>query len=254
MMAGVALLLLALALVVVPTPSPAAARLGALRCRPPSRRRRLPGLPALRTAGIAVAAVGFAAAFAAAGHLADASPTLPAAAGAIVGGTAGLGALAAAGRRQRARRDALLVESVGALAADLRAGQHPDAALTTSALSDRAATGVGGSPQIAAVWAVSDRSGAPVANVLDRVEQDLRARVRQRREVASQLAGARSTAVLLAVLPLVGIGLGAAMGARPLAVLFGTSRGQLALVVGVGLDALGVLWTARIVANAGGET
>ena len=106
---------------------------------------------------------------------------------------------------------------------------------------------------MAAVWTVSERSGAPAAAVLDRVEQDLRTAERQRREVAAQLAGARSTAALLAVLPLLGIGLGAAMGAQPLHVLFGTGRGQVALLVGAGLDALGLLWTARIVAAAGGE-
>jgi tight adherence protein B len=72
--------------------------------------------------------------------------------------------------------------------------------------------------------------------------------------VAAQLAGARSTAALLAVLPLLGIGLGAAMGARPLHVLLGTERGQVAMLVGAGLDALGLLWTARIVKAAGGET
>jgi tight adherence protein B len=59
---------------------------------------------------------------------------------------------------------------------------------------------------------------------------------------------------LLAVLPLLGIGLGAAMGARPLQVLLGTEKGQVAMLVGAGLDALGLLWTARIVKAAGGET
>ena len=99
---------------------------------------------------------------------------------------------------------------------------------------------------------MSERSGAPAAAVLDRVEHDLRAREAQHREIAAQLAGARSTAGLLAVLPVLGIGLGAAMGARPLAILLGEPRGQLALVVGVVLEASGVLWTARIVTAAQG--
>ncbi|HZB49663.1 MAG TPA: secretion protein F, partial [Mycobacteriales bacterium] len=60
-------------------------------------------------------------------------------------------------------------------------------------------------------------------------------------------------ATLLAVLPLLGIGLGTAMEARPLQVLLGTGRGQVALLVGAGLDALGLLWTAWIVSAAGGE-
>ena len=100
------------------------------------------------------------------------------------------------------------------------------------------------------MWTVSERSGAPAAAVLDRVEQDLRARQGQRREVAAALAGAQSTGILLAVLPLLGIGLGAGMGARPLTVLLAHPRGQVALLTGVVLDALGVLWTSRIIAAA----
>jgi tight adherence protein B len=100
------------------------------------------------------------------------------------------------------------------------------------------------------VWAVSQRSGAPAAAVLDRVEQDLRALQDQRREVASALSGARSTGTLLAVLPLLGIGLGAGLGAHPITVLLAQPRGQVALLAGVVLEALGVFWTSRIIASA----
>ncbi|HEV7656140.1 MAG TPA: type II secretion system F family protein [Mycobacteriales bacterium] len=149
-------------------------------------------------------------------------------------------------RRDR-RAAAEMVEAVGMLAADLRAGQRPAEALAA----------LDGSPAVAhravrAVWTVSERSGAPAATVLDRVEQDLRSRESEKREVVAQLAGARSTAGLLAILPVLGIGLGAAMGAEPLTVLLGQPHGQLALVVGVVLEAVGVLWTARIVAAAQG--
>jgi tight adherence protein B len=40
------------------------------------------------------------------------------------------------------------------------------------------------------------------------------------------------------------------MGAHPLTVLLAEPRGQLALVVGVTLETVGVLWTARIVKAA----
>ncbi|MFL6127661.1 MAG: type II secretion system F family protein [Mycobacteriales bacterium] len=175
-------------------------------------------------------------------------PLLPVLAGMLAGGAAGVLVAGSAAARGRRRRDAALVESIGALAADLRAGRQPAEAMT----ADPAAAHLS-SAAVAAVWTVAERSGAPAAAVLDRVEQDLRTRERQRREVTAQLAGARSTAALLAVLPVLGIGLGSAMGARPLSVLFGTGRGQAALLVGAGLDALGLLWTARIVATAGGE-
>jgi tight adherence protein B len=174
-------------------------------------------------------------------------PALPAMAGLAAAAT-GAVVLSKNAADRRRRRDAVeLVESIGMLAADLRAGQRPAEAL--HALDDGAAAG---HRAVLAVWAVSERSGAPAATVLDRVEQDLRAREAQRREVAAQLAGARSTAGLLALLPVLGIGLGAAMGARPLTVLLGQPRGQLALVAGVGLEAAGVLWTARIVTAAQG--
>lgn len=192
--------------------------------------------------------------FAVAAHLVFGAslPVLPALAGLLAGGAAGRTVSSSVAGRRRRRQEAALVESVGALAADLRAGQHPEAALAAAAAGPAAGHRLR-SPAVAAVWMVSERSGAPAAAVLDRVEQDLRARERQRREVAAQLAGARSTAALLAVLPVLGISLGAAMGARPLDVLFGTAAGQAALVLGAGLDAAGVLWTARIVEAAEGE-
>ena len=176
-------------------------------------------------------------------------PVLPAMAGMLAGSAAAVLVVGASTARGRRKRHAELVESVGALAADLRAGRQ----VADLVAAERRAPHLG-SAAVAAVWTVSQRSGAPAAAVLDRVEQDLRARERQRREVAAQLAGARSTAGLLAMLPLLGICLGAAMGARPLHVLLGTGRGQVALLVGAGLDALGLLWTARIVTAAEGRT
>jgi tight adherence protein B len=176
------------------------------------------------------------------------APVLPILAGTLAGAAAGALLTGAAAARERRRETATLVESVGALAADLRAGRQPADVVA----ADREAAHLR-SAAVAAVWTVSERSGAPAAAVLDRVEQDLRATERQRREVTAQLAGARSTAALLAVLPLLGIGLGAAMGARPLHVLFGSGGGQVALLLGSGLDVLGLVWTARIVAAAGGE-
>ena len=67
-----------------------------------------------------------------------------------------------------------------------------------------------------------------------------------RRETAAELAGVRASGVLLACLPVLGIGLGALVGAQPLDVLFGTGVGRVLLGVGVGLDALGLLWLRRL--------
>jgi tight adherence protein B len=242
---GREVILLAVAVALVRPPSPVTTRLRLLRGPTSVRRLSRPtvGTGVLLPAGCGavVLAVWSRLAFG------SAVPVLPAAAGAVAAATAAAVLSRGAAERGRRRLAGRLVESVGMLAADLRAGQRPAEAL--AALDDDPATR---HRAIGAVWAVSERSGAPAATVLDRVEQDLQAREVQHREIAAQLAGARSTAGLLAILPLLGIGLGAAMGARPLTVLLGETRGQLALVVGVALEALGVLWTAQIVSSAQG--
>ena len=46
-----------------------------------------------------------------------------------------------------------------------------------------------------------------------------------------------------------GIGLGQAMGASPLAVLTGGGLGGILLVIGVGLVAVGLWWTEKITAK-----
>jgi tight adherence protein B len=237
-------MLLALVLVLIRPPSPVTARLRALGIG--LRISSWPALPDIRT-GLALAAIGGGVLL---GGLARwgfgaAVPVLPATAGAIAAGTAAAVGFRAAADHERRRVDATVAGSVGALAADLRAGQQPGQAL--AALGTDPATQ---HPAVRAVWTVAERSGAPAAAVLDRVEQDLLSRGAQRREIAAALAGARSSGTLLAVLPLLGIALGAAMGAHPLTVLLAEPRGQLALVVGVTLETVGVLWTARIVKAA----
>ena len=226
-------------------PSPATARLRTLQGPVFGRTLHRPTVPSTR-AGVAVAAISGGAVISAWARLSYGVtvPVLPAIAGAVAGATAADALHRAVADRARHRADATLTEAVGSLAADLRAGQQPAearAALAGPAIRHRA---------VDAVWAVSERSGAPAAAVLDRVEQDLRARQQQRREVAAALAGARSTGTLLAALPVLGIGLGAGMGAHPITVLLGQPRGQVALVLGVALEALGVLWTSRIIASA----
>jgi tight adherence protein B len=244
-----ALALLAVALVVVVRPSIANARLHSLDVGVDGKHRRWGAGRVRRGTGLLTVSGG--AVLGATAHFVFGAriPVLPVLAGMLAGGAAGVLLAGSTAARDRRRRDAELVESVSALAADLRAGRQPADVLATDRQQPHLR-----SAAVAAVWTVSERTGAPAAAVLDRVEQDLRTRERQHREVAAQLAGARSTAALLAVLPLLGIGLGVAMGARPLHVLLGTERGQVAMLVGAGLDALGLLWTARIVKAAGGET
>jgi tight adherence protein B len=116
-----------------------------------------------------------------------------------------------------------------------------------------AALGVGGGHDmvmIAHAWQLATALGVPIANVLARVDDDVQARRAQRRALAAALAGPRSSAALLAGLPVLGVVLGVAMGARPLHVLFNTTAGRLLLCAGVLLDATGVAWTTRLITSA----
>jgi tight adherence protein B len=103
---------------------------------------------------------------------------------------------------------------------------------------------------LAQAWSVAVTTGAPMADVVRRVADDVAARLEQRRGVSAAVAGARSSALLLAGLPVLGLLLGAAMQARPLEVLLQTPAGQLLGLAGVTLDALGVLWTQFLIARA----
>ena len=241
---------LALAVVLLRAPSPVAARLRSLQ--DPANALQFSWLwQAARGVGVlgpAVLGAVLLATWSAFGFGAPA-PVLPAVAGGIAGATTASVLAATARGRERRRAAAALVESVGQLSADLRAGASPGDAVAALAEDSRSAPATR-HRAVRAVWAVAASSGAPAAAVLERVEHDLRAREQQCREVAAQLAGARSTTGLLAVLPIVGMGMGSAMGAEPLSTLLGRPAGQLALLIGVSLEAVGVLWTARIVAGA----
>lgn len=126
-----------------------------------------------------------------------------------------------------------------------RLGGDVSAALVAASLR----TGAGGLVRLAAAWTVSAQTGAALADGCERVADWLRDDEAVRREVASQLAGARSSARVLAVLPVVGILLGTSMGARPLDVLFKTPYGLMCLGLGAGLAATGLWWTERLARN-----
>ncbi|MFH9611419.1 type II secretion system F family protein [Streptomyces sp. NPDC017448] len=111
--------------------------------------------------------------------------------------------------------------------------------------------GLGGLSGMAACWRVAVDGGAGLAAGLERLEATLRGERRRREELRAQLAGAWSTVVVLALLPVAGLGLGAALGAEPLRVLLHTPAGLACLAVGASLEAAGLYWACRIV--RGGE-
>lgn len=211
-------------------------------------------------------------------------------AGSVLPALAGAAAVPPAGRWLRARERAAAVERrsvavtalCSALAGDLRAGLAPHAALAGALrreswpdrpeLADaalpllaaarfggdvpaalRAAAGLPGAAGLAglaACWQVGLDGGAGLADGLDRIAAVLRAEHDQRDDLRAQLAGPRSTAVMLALLPVLGVILGTGFGAGPLRILLRTPAGLACLLAGGLLEWAGLAWTSRIVRSA----
>ncbi|WP_411158579.1 type II secretion system F family protein [Streptomyces sp. TRM68416] len=185
--------------------------------------------------------------------------------------------LAGEARRARERHGDAVIALCGALAGEVRAGRQPGEALLRAAhdsggLGDAQAAvlaaarfggdvpgalavaarrpGSDGLLGLAACWRVAVDQGAGLAAGLDRLEGALRAERDQRADLRAQLAGARSTVVMLAGLPVFGLLLGAVMGADPLAVLLHSGAGLGCLFAGGLLEGLGMWWALRIVRGA----
>jgi tight adherence protein B len=259
------LLALAAALIVWP-PAATLARLGVSRSLsftlpPPTWRTLLPAVVALASAAALIS--GWIAALLAAFY-------------------GFLGARALVGRSARHRRaaaEALALDALGTVAADLRAGlplslpslsppssslPSPSSSFPSSAaetigrLGTPGRLGTSGRPGTSgrlgelagAAERLAERTGAPVADLLDRIEADARASARTRASTQAQAAGAHATAVMLAVLPLAGVALGFAMNADPLHVLLHTRWGGVCALAAAVLQGAGLLWSERIVAGA----
>jgi tight adherence protein B len=162
-------------------------------------------------------------------------------------------------REGRIGRDRVaLLDAIATLAADLRAGLSPAAALAEAQLS------LQGGPdadshrdrslrRLTAAWQLSEQLGAPLADLLDRVESDLRAADRTRSNVAAQTAGARATTWVLAALPVAGIGLGYAMGVDPTRSLLHTPFGAACVATALVLQCAGLAWVSWLVRGATAE-
>lgn len=106
--------------------------------------------------------------------------------------------------------------------------------------------------QLGAILQISAAAGVPLAALLDRLAdawedgQD----GHQARQAAA--AGPRSTARLLALLPVAGIGLSVAAGAPPTQML-STPAGWLVLGCGAVLAVVGTVWTRALVRRAEAE-
>ncbi|WP_406510782.1 type II secretion system F family protein [Streptomyces sp. NBC_00212] len=199
---------------------------------------------------------------------------LPLVAGAVAVPLVGRRLRARERERARARRADEVIAWCAALAGELRAGRQPGQALAAAA-RDTAALGAAtalvvaaakfggdvpgalreaarepgaeGLAGVAACWQVAVDGGAGLASGLERLEGALRAEREQQDALSSELAGPRTTVLLLALLPALGLVLGTAMGASPLRVLLHSAAGFGCLLVAGVLEVAGVWWAARIV-------
>ncbi|MFD0805898.1 type II secretion system F family protein [Nocardioides caeni] len=167
--------------------------------------------------------------------------------------------------REAGDRRARVVELCAGLQAELSAGLTPAAALGRAAEEWPLVAGVarvaeagGDVPTalralartpgaeslcfVAAAWQVAHRTGHGLATALARVADDLRSAERTRRVVVGELASARATARLLAVLPALALAMGSGAGADPLGFLVGQPAGIACLAGGLLLTGLGLAW------------
>jgi tight adherence protein B len=181
-----------------------------------------------------------------------------------------------ADRRDRARSVAALPEACRVLSTHLRAGTLPVDALVAAAaaspprlasafrsaataerLGSSAADALRASElgahslwPVALCWQVCTESGAALGATLDRLADALAAEQEDRDIVDVELAGVRLSAAVMACLPVVGLLLGSALGAKPIAFLFDSRAGTACLIAAVLLDVTGLYWVRTLGARA----
>jgi tight adherence protein B len=174
--------------------------------------------------------------------------------------------------RLRPRRAASVGELLAGLTAELVAGQPTTTALLAAATGlpavpcpravraartggdvaealrmDARETNAPGLRSLAACWEVAERSGAGLALAVSRLADGLRASEQARDELDSEVAAVRTSARLLAGLPVFGLLVGQWIGAEPLVWLTATWTGRIVLAAGLALQAAGLLWLHRMV-------
>lgn len=165
------------------------------------------------------------------------------------------------------------VELLRALAAELASGQATSLALEQAAAGmtpdpcprARSAARTGGDvaaalrsdaaagrapvlAHLAACWEVASHTGAGLAHAVGRLADGARASEQARAELAAEVAAVRTSARLLAALPLFGLVIGYWIGADPISWLTGSWPGRATLALGLLLEAAGLIWLRRMVA------
>jgi tight adherence protein B len=181
--------------------------------------------------------------------------------------------------KRRAAESTALQGALELLVGELRVGAHPVAAFSVAAseidgpvaesfraVAARARLGAdvaGGLRSVSAnsalpahwerlgvCWQLAHQHGLSIAPLMQTAQRDVVERERFTARVAAGMTGARTTAAVLAGLPVLGIGLGELIGAAPLSFLLSNGLGAWLLVIGVALVCAGMLWSDRITAGA----
>jgi tight adherence protein B len=100
--------------------------------------------------------------------------------------------------------------------------------------------------RLAVSWDLAQTHGIAIATLMRTAQRDIVERERFSARVNAGLAGARTTAAILAGLPLLGVGLGQLIGAHPLGFLLSGGAGGWLLAAGVTLVCCGLLWSDPI--------
>ena len=100
------------------------------------------------------------------------------------------------------------------------------------------------------LWRLATGRGIPVAQLLRAARDELDHAERHRAATTAALAGPRTTAMVLAALPLAGMLMGAAMGANPVGLLTSGGIGGVLLVVGTALVCAGTVVSRVIIERA----
>jgi len=103
---------------------------------------------------------------------------------------------------------------------------------------------------VGACWLVASSSGAGLVKSLCSISESARDRERILAQVEVAIAEPRAAALVVALLPIVGLGMGSLLGSHPLHWLLETTVGRLVLLTAVILEAAGSLWAWRIIRSA----
>lgn len=107
---------------------------------------------------------------------------------------------------------------------------------------------------VALIYRICARTGAPVTDSLMRIINSVRDQQRRQRTLVQETASTKATVVVLAALPLLGVLMGLGLGLNPLTWFLHSALGALCLASGVGLEVLGWLWVRLLIRRASTPT